>query len=119
MVYGHTYKEVEHGEQGQEHEEEHGKEARSKDAERKEAGQEGEEVAGPVRAAVIPEQRPRRGSASSGCSLLAVVVADRGRPDGLVLQAKHRLDVELAHHVHVRPRIIPPRGRQRVSEAGP
>src|SRR5205823_6037666 len=40
-----------HGDQGQEHEEEHGKEAGSKDAEREAAGQEGQEVAGPGRAA--------------------------------------------------------------------
>ena len=43
------HKEVEHGEQGQEHEEEHGKETGSKDPEREEAGKEGEEVAGPGR----------------------------------------------------------------------
>src|SRR6187401_477499 len=41
--------------QGQEHEEEHGKEAGSKDAEREAAGQEGEEVAGPR---AIPEHWP-------------------------------------------------------------
>src|SRR5437763_7431432 len=40
-----------HGDQGQENEEEHGKEAGSKDAEREAAGQEGQEVAGPGRAA--------------------------------------------------------------------
>ena len=42
-----THKEVKHGDKGQEHEEEHGKETGSKDAEREAAGQEGEEVAGP------------------------------------------------------------------------
>jgi hypothetical protein len=42
------HKEVEHGEQGQEHEEEHGKETGSKDPEREEAGKEGEEVAAPT-----------------------------------------------------------------------
>src|SRR6266480_3936176 len=47
----------EHGDQGQEHEEEHGKEAGSKDAERKAAGQEGEEVAGP---GDIPQHWPAK-----------------------------------------------------------
>jgi hypothetical protein len=42
------HKEVEYGEQGQEHEEEHGKETGAKDPEREEAGKEGEEVAGPT-----------------------------------------------------------------------
>ena len=43
-----TYRRSEDGEQGQEHKEDHGKEAGSKDAEREAAGQEGEEVAGPA-----------------------------------------------------------------------
>src|SRR5205823_7846887 len=46
-----------HGDQGQEHEEEHGKEAGSKDAEREAAGQEGQEVAGPVEQPALPEVR--------------------------------------------------------------
>jgi hypothetical protein len=46
-----THKEVKHGDQGQEHEEEHGKETGSEDAEREAAGQEGEEIVGPGRAA--------------------------------------------------------------------
>ena len=53
-------KEVEHGDQGQEHEEEHGKETGSKDPEREEAGKEGEEVAGPGRnsSGAIPNTGP-------------------------------------------------------------
>src|SRR6478672_3404129 len=47
-VHDCTKREVEHGEQGQEHEEEHGKETGSKDPEREEAGKEGEEVAAPT-----------------------------------------------------------------------
>jgi hypothetical protein len=43
-----TYRRSEDGDQGQEHEEEHGKEAGSKNAEREAAGQEGQEVAGPA-----------------------------------------------------------------------
>ena len=59
------HKEVEHGEQGQEHEEEHGKEAGSKDAEREAAGQEGQEVAGPVEQPALPETALAARSASA------------------------------------------------------
>src|SRR5690242_10655542 len=51
--------------------------------------------------------------------LLPVVVADRnGVRRRLLLQPQHRLDVELAHDVHVGPRVVPPRGRQLVPEPG-
>ena len=52
--------------------------------------------------------------------VLAVVVADCDRPHSrLLLHAKHRLDVELAHDVHVRPRVVPPRSRKGVAQPVP
>ncbi len=56
---------------------------------------------------------------AAGCAL-TVVVADRDRPAGrLLLHAKHCLDVELADDVHVRPWVVPPRGRKGVAEPVP
>jgi len=51
---------------------------------------------------------------------LAIVVADRDRLHRrLLLQSQHRLDVELAHDVHVRPGVVPPRGGQLVPQPVP
>ena len=61
----------EHGEQGQEHEEEHGEEAGSTDAERETAGQEGEEVEEAGKAP--PGGRPVRRARARG--LLGALVA--------------------------------------------
>src|SRR5262249_6146085 len=59
--------------------------------------------------------RPALGLMLEPYDALAVVVADRHGAGALILlQAEHRLDVELPHHVHVRPRIVPPRRRERV-----
>jgi hypothetical protein len=56
---------------------------------------------------------------AAGCAL-AVVVADRDGPHGrLLLHAKHRLDVELAHDVHVGARVVAPGGRKGVAEPVP
>src|SRR5436190_6526175 len=59
--------------------------------------------------------RPASGLTPQPYGALAVVVADRHGGDGLLLlQAEHRLDVELPHHVHVRPWVVSPRRRKRV-----
>src|SRR5215203_6363595 len=56
----HTYRRAAHGDQRQEHEEEHGEEASSEDAEGEAAGQEGQEVAAPgTKALRVDRARPQ------------------------------------------------------------
>ena len=79
----------EHGEQGQEHEEEHGEEAGSTDAERETAGQEGEEVEKAGKAP--PGGRPVRRAGLEDCSARSSRRSRRSRPLEELVAALHTL----------------------------
>src|SRR5215203_3136482 len=74
-----TYREAAHGEQGQEHEEEHGEKAGSEDAEGEAAGEEGQEVAAPGTRARRLVMRPAAVAATARATTRLDLASHTGR----------------------------------------